>query len=77
LSSAAVGDGATDGIVGKTFGGGCDHTAGLRLTVRDGVANALELLRQIISQQCEAEHDGGNYDAGNQPIFKGGDCPAI
>jgi hypothetical protein len=47
------------------------------LTVCDSVANALELLRQIIRQQGEPEHNGGDYNAGYQPILKGGDCLAI
>jgi hypothetical protein len=58
---------------GATTGGG----AKAPLSVRDVVANALELLREIISQQCEPEHDGGDYDAGYQPVLKDGDCLAI
>jgi hypothetical protein len=37
----------------------------------------LKLLREVIGQQCEAKHDGGDYDAGNQSILEGGNRQAI
>ena len=43
----------------------------------DCIANILELLRKIICQQREADHDDRDDYAGDKSIFKGGNSTTI